>query len=1218
MSDTSSITLESNINSDSDNQNIISNSEDNAILSNSENKDILESSQESSQEVKEIKEDYNLSSSETSSISDDLKDLIQKEYSYPESDDPDLQYKIYKKIEFNTNKIPERIVPKDYAELKEYRDKICVPTGEPYPHQAMLSNFINPDTPYRGVLVFHGLGTGKTCAAIACAEKFVPMIQKYGTKIYVLVNGPILKEQWKRSLLICTGDTYRKYQNSNVYLDESQKQKLDKQGIALAMQNYKFMSYKTFYKRVLGERIVENKTVTGEKIKTSYKKSDSGDFEREISGDRIYNLNNSLIIVDEAHNLTGNSYGEALKYVIKNSFNLKVLLLTATPMKNLGSDIIELLNFIRPLDTQIQRDKIFTDDKIHLLEIKSGGLDYFKKMASGYVSHVRGADPLTYATQEIKGETPQGLNFIKVTRCFMTPFQLKLYEKVAKEVEEDSLDRRSEAVANFVFPALDENKKLIGISGGSGLNSLKNQLKQHHDLINKLIAKEIIKDESQKELLYLKDDGKTITGDIMKLKYLKYFSVKFYKCMKKLNRLFDGKKGARTAFVYSNLVRVGIQVFQEILLQNGYLEYQENYRDYKINKDTICYLCGKQYVEHIKTNLKRANSDIESSSSESSSSDKNNISASSEKYEHTKIPDHEFRPATFITVTGKATEEEEETLPEGKMKLIDEVFNNVKNKNGQDIKLVLGSKVMTEGISLKNVAEVHILDVHYNLGKVDQVIGRAIRYCSHYKIMSETDVYPKVAVYKYVVSMKSGLTTEEILYQKAESKYLLIKKLERAMKEVAIDCPLNIAGNMFPEEIEKFEKCGEAGHENCPTICDFTKCDYKCESNKLNITYYDPKRRIYKAVNKKELDYSTFNYNLMRKEIDAVKKKIKELYIIKNIYTIVNIIHDIHKNLDKDKIELFDDFFIYKALDELIPETENDFNNFKDIIIDKYSRQGYLIYRNKYYIFQPFEQNENISMYYRSQYQKQILAPISLYNYLKNTEIGEDMSDIEKEKETKLEDTTSVYEYDMEYYDNRDEFKFVGIIDRETSRRKSKKLEELEDIFKIRNRRDKILEKKRGVGIPSLKGAVCVTAKDKKEIKNYLKEMGLKLTEEQQTTRTNMCDIIKEELLRREKYALDKDKNKLTYIMIPKNHSVYKFPYNLEDRIEYIKNKLQDAVITKLNIEIKTKKHDSGKNKNMPYYEMNISKNKQLEEHKDLLKSLGAVENKNDYFILID
>ena len=64
------------------------------------------------------------------------------------------------------------------------------------------------------------------------------------------------------------------------------------------MQYYKFMSYKSFYKKVLGEKIVEKKEGT----KIAYKKTAEGEFERDVSVDRLYNLNNSLIVIDEAHN----------------------------------------------------------------------------------------------------------------------------------------------------------------------------------------------------------------------------------------------------------------------------------------------------------------------------------------------------------------------------------------------------------------------------------------------------------------------------------------------------------------------------------------------------------------------------------------------------------------------------------------------------------------------------------------------------------------------------------------------------------------------------------------------------------------------------------------------------------------------------------------------------------------------------------------------------
>jgi hypothetical protein len=154
-----------------------------------------------------------------------------------------------------------------------------------------------------------------TCVGVAIAEKFKSLVQKYSTKIIVLVSGPLIKEMWRNHLLICTGETYLKYQDKSVYIDPAEKQKLEKNALIQALQFYKFMSYRSFYKHVLGEKIVDKKVIKGSKVRVSYRKTDEGEFERDISVDRIYNLNNTIIVVDEAHNLTGNEYGDALKKI---------------------------------------------------------------------------------------------------------------------------------------------------------------------------------------------------------------------------------------------------------------------------------------------------------------------------------------------------------------------------------------------------------------------------------------------------------------------------------------------------------------------------------------------------------------------------------------------------------------------------------------------------------------------------------------------------------------------------------------------------------------------------------------------------------------------------------------------------------------------------------------------------------------------------------------
>lgn len=1309
---------------------------------------------------------------ESSDIKNNLEELIEKKYTYPDVNDPDLQLKIYEKREFYNNRIPERPDVTNYEDIKEYRDNICARPFTLHEHQALLTNFINPNTPYKGLIIFHGLGSGKcvskntnvyingeymniediwnkykinqivqeddgewtvpcsklivksydskinniiyeyvnhmyrekinslikhvelvngdsvditqihklytkngwtnelnigdkigvvvdhdnvdfveiksismeqyddyvydleienthnyviengiichnTCVGVSLVEQFKEQFEKYNTKAIVLVSGPLIKENWKHHVFTCTGETYLKYHDKSVYMSEEENKRNEKEAMMKAMQYYKFMSYKSFYKHVIGEKITDRNAGSG---KASYRKNDEGEFERDISIDRIYNLNNTIIVVDEAHNLTGNTYGDALKYIIKNSVNLRIILLSGTPMKNLGSDILELLNFIRPLDSQAERDKIFNNEFGPLMDFKEGGLDYLKKMMRGYVSHVRGGDPLTFAKRIDKGIIPKGLLFTKVTRCFMFPFQHDTYIRSLHENQEDTLDRKSEAIANFVFPGLSEKKELMGYYAGEGLKVISNQLKLHGDLINKKLSMMLLNNESEKDLIYLTSDGKNITGKILSKKYLKYFSVKFSKSLNKLEQLVWGKKGESIAFVYSNLVTVGINLYAEILIQNGYLEFQEDSSNYQINKNTVCYFCGQTYENHSK---KMVLSDDESDNNDTTSAISTiNSDDDSESYNEKigmEIPVHIFRPATFITVTGKSSEEALEAIPEDKMNIIKNIFNSLENKDGRFIKFVLGSRVMNEGISLKNVHEVHILDAYFNFGRIDQVVGRAIRHCSHYKLMNENNVYPEVSVYKYVISLENELSSEEELYRKAELKYLLIKKIERVMKEVAIDCPLNMNGNMFKEEMDKYKDCGE-GNEDCPAICDYTKCNYKCDDELLNTKYYDPNRNIYKKISKDKLDYSTFTYGLARHEIDNAKSQIKNMYITGYIYTIDEILQYVKKSYDNDKRELFDNFFVFKALDELIPISENDFNNFKDTILDKHNVQGYLIYVNKYYIFQPFDQTENVPMYYRMNMTKHIDQNMSLFNYIKNSMTEEQFDEsVDIDKMTSIsEESSNIYNFDdiTEYYDNREEFEFVGLIDKENMKKKSGSNETINDVFKIREKRAKILEKKRATGIPSLKGAVCSTAKSMEYLNKVGKKINLKFGSNE--TRIEICEKIQNKMMMLEKYGSKKDKNKFTYMMIPTNHTIYKFPYNLEDRVDYIINSIKNKVSINPTINIVTKIKSSGDEKGYPSYYIHVKDNFKLAQDQEVIKNMDADKVGDEWVIKVE
>ena len=188
----------------------------------------------------------------------------------------------------------------------------------------------------------------------------------------------------------------------------------------------------------------------------------------------------------------------------------------------------------------------------------------------------------------------------------------------------------------------------------------------------------------------------------------------------------------------------------------------------------------------------------------------------------------------------------------------------------------------------------------------------------------------------------------------------------------------------------------------------------------------------------------------------------------------------------------------------------------------------------------------------------------------------------------------------MDYYDNRKEFDYVGIIDKESAKQKDRGDEELQSVFKIRDKRPKIIKKHRETDLPSLKGAVCTT-KDKDYVNKVAKSLNIDIGK---TTRFDLCGLIKEELLKREKYG--KGKNKMTYMMIPKNHEIYPFPYNLEDRVEYIIEQVKQGIKFKINIDIK----ETVVNK-LSEYKIVVSGDKEeLQKYIKLFESLGGVYKK--------
>lgn len=1112
-------------------------------------------------------------------VNDDiLKFYFNRVLAYPKNSSENFQLDLYKKKElykFRIKHLPEFT---DTDKIKEYIKIKCLnKTIKMSEHQNMLRNYLTPDSPYSGLLLFHGLGLGKTCAAINIAEGFKSQIEKYQTRVHILVPGPALKAEWKDQIVKCTGDIYKTEKNTNkLFKSSNDENKIN--------TYYRVMSLKSFLKHTLGEKI---KNQDAENKKDKYKKNDKGEYERTEHINKIENLNNSLLIIDEAHGITDNEYSKAVQYVIKNSVNLKVLLLTGTPMKNSALDIIDLLNLIKPPTERIKKSDIFEmPENISNLKFTKNGKEKLIKACRGYVSFMNNNDYLLFASKIDKGIITENLKFTPIIPCLMSDFQYQIYKEISKD--DKKLNKQSSDATNFAFPIIEGNE-IIPKTGFKGKIRLINDLFKNQKEYNEKLSKFLnLKATNYNLLIPDFENKKYFFGEILTTKYLNNFSSKYYNCLKHIEDLVNDN--VKPIFIYSNAVEIGINLFSHILLQNGYLEFKENEEitNSKINNDTVCYLCGEKYKNHKK--------------------------------------EHQFKPAVFFSIVGKQntfdnTDEEQDK------RIIKEYFNNPDNYDGKIIKIVLGSKVISEGYNIFNLREVHILDTYYNIARVEQVIGRAIRRCSHAQSNEQINKnpFPTVEVYRYCTTTDEigkkdrEPTVDETLYVKAEKKHILIKQVERILKENAIDCPLLYNNNKYGKRYEKYKDCVplEVAEDYdtqiikdkskiCPVSCDYMKCEFKCNCDKLNDEYYDDTLKEYKEVDKKDLDVSTLVEDLFNQEINNYKEIIKYMYVKKFVYVLDDFITEVKKRCESN----FDIYTLYKALDDFIIISDNEIINLteNDYIYDKFNRPGYLQYINKFYIFQPLWEPTNQTIFDRENYHYKINIQVSLNDFLKS-------NNLLKDEETNEKNVNYDFESHKDYYLSKEEFDIVGVIDKEPNKKKAKS--EIKDVFKIRKKlkeiKGKDKNKKRLSGLQSYNGSVCFNSYTYEEIKKFCKLLNIDL-ENKYISRYNLCQILRNVMMEKEKYTTDKK----TYVIIPFNHPDYPFPYNIHDRVKYIKKRLQHKFIDDLTIIINQK---NIKNNIPKAYEMIVKINKgvNVEIIKKYLKKKNYKfeENKGESFIKI-
>lgn len=141
-----------------------------------------------------------------------------------------------------------------------------------------------------------------------------------------------------------------------------------------------------------------------------------------------------------------------------------------------------------------------------------------------------------------------------------------------------------------------------------------------------------------------------------------------------------------------------------------------------------------------------------------------------------------------------------------------------KNLKGELCKVFMITGAGAEGLSLRSVRAVHIMEPYWNNVRIQQVKGRAIRICSHSDLPEDQRF---VNIYTYIMKFKEAMkdvtrgegtqfyklmtsddskTTDEHILQLSNEKEKLNNEFLHELKRAAVDCPLNVTENYTPEE----------------------------------------------------------------------------------------------------------------------------------------------------------------------------------------------------------------------------------------------------------------------------------------------------------------------------------------------------------------------------------------------------------------------------------
>jgi hypothetical protein len=803
-------------------------------------------------------------------------------------------------------------------------------TFEVTPVQRFVSNFMSPKTPYMSALLFHGVGVGKTCAAVQIIEAW---LETYPRNEVFLVAPPTIQQGFFRTIFDkskvvigegkepntasqCTGTTYMKLTNT---LYERDIGKIEKAVNKAIRRRYKVFGYISFA-NYIRDTLKGIPAGASDQLKAELKKKY---IRQKFSG--------KLLIVDEAHNLrdiveeddkaTGGKSEESdsaggkmltpyLRDVLLYSEGMKFCMLTATPMYNTYKEIIFMLNMLLMNDKQATITEADIFDKEG--NITANGTKMISYISQRYVSFMRGENPISFPVRLFPENAPKLTSYPDLNpRGTEIPEEDKQYYEhlplVPITLSGDTL-KASLAFMNALPP-------------GKGLSTIALEKLVHAgnfivpatedtegDTVDAYRARTDInglgtiftKESSGGEARYrAKQEG---GAKWLGLGELNKYSPKFEFL---INRV---KSSEGCIFAYTRFVNGGALPLALALEANGYSPYGRKSGLLANGPQTPggkqCALCPKREKEHGSAG-------------------------------------HNFTPAYYGLLTGdiSLSPRNEQTIKAQR------AFDNA---DGSKMKIIIGSQIASEGVDLRFVRETHVIDSWFHLNKTEQILGRAIRFLSHCALPKEKR---NNTVYLYAAQLPAGEYSRETAtsdglplksaggretadlysYRIGFKKAVLVGRVTRTMKVAALDCNLNnqaivIKGQAPIREIDSQGKVREDVNINdmpFTAVCDWIEnCEYECKP-KIN-------------VKELQIDDSTYDEFSARWRVNRMKERIRVLFAEQAYYQ------------SEDLWNVFADVPRLAAVDLLTDIVDN-----KNFQVTHGDLTGYIRFCNGYYIFQP-------------------------------------------------------------------------------------------------------------------------------------------------------------------------------------------------------------------------------------------------------------------------